>query len=121
MLGLQQRYVRLPGSPLTAAFTGRLLVAAPLPGSQPVEVGVTFDIVQAPAAFSLPVMQKRPWDPPFQVGRHGCAAAVPCCPCGTCAHSVQGASCLEAGRPGVGHSTPHSAFCCMPAHSSGTA
>jgi hypothetical protein len=67
VLGLQQRYARLPGSSLTAAFTGRLLVAAPLPGSQPVEVAVTFDIVQAPAAFSLPVMQKRPWDPPFQV------------------------------------------------------
>ncbi len=68
VLGLQQRYARLPGSPLTAAFSGRLHVAAPLPGAQPVDVGVTFDIVQAPAAFSLPVMQKRPWDPPFQVG-----------------------------------------------------
>ena len=122
MLGLQQRYARLPGSPLTAAFTGRLLVAAPLPGSQPVEVGVTFDIVQAPAAFSLPVMQKRPWDPPFQVGRQGCVAAVPCrSSCGTCAHSATGRV-VPGGQffRGVGHSTPRLAFCCMPAHSRGT-
>ncbi len=70
VLGLQQRYARLPGSPLTAAFNCSLVVAAPLPSpsSGSVPVAVTFDIVQAPSAFCLPVMQKRAWDPPFQVG-----------------------------------------------------
>lgn len=70
VLSLQQRYARLPGSPLTAAFSGSLVVAAPLPASSggSVQVAVTFDIVQAPSAFCLPVMQKRAWDPPFQVG-----------------------------------------------------
>ncbi|KAL4422875.1 hypothetical protein ABPG75_009072 [Micractinium tetrahymenae] len=69
VLALQQRYARLPGSPLTAAFSGSLVVAAPLPAPSggSVQVAVTFDIVQAPSAFCLPVMQKRPWDPPFQV------------------------------------------------------
>ena len=67
MLGLQQRYARVPSSPLTTAFSGPLVIAAPLPEGHHVEVAVTFDIVQAPAAFAMPVMQKRPWETPFQV------------------------------------------------------
>lgn len=69
VLGLQQRYARVPGSPLTAAFAGSLTVTVPLaPPQRTAEVAVTFDVCQAPSAFALPVMQKRTWDPPFQVG-----------------------------------------------------
>lgn len=72
-MGLQQRYARLPGSPLgTTPLAGPLHVAVPLGAGQgAVDVTMTFDIVQVPAAFALPVMQKRPWDPPFQVGAAG--------------------------------------------------
>lgn len=73
LMGLQQRYARVPSSPLTTAFNGPLVIAAPLADQHQVEVAVTFDVVQAPASFAMPVMQKRPWDPPFQVG--GAAAA----------------------------------------------
>jgi hypothetical protein len=70
VLRLQQRYARVPSSPVTAAFAGSLLISAPLPQEQQVAVAVTFDLVQAPSCFALPVMQKRAWNPPFQVG--GC-------------------------------------------------
>jgi hypothetical protein len=68
VLRLQQRYARVPSSPVTAAFAGSLLISAPLPQEQQVAVAVTFDLVQVPSCFALPVMQKRAWDPPFQVG-----------------------------------------------------
>ena len=69
VLELQRRYARVPSSPLTTAFTDQVVVSTALPPpAGPVQVAVTLDIVQAPSAFALPVMQKRPWDPPFQVG-----------------------------------------------------
>ncbi|KAL4440264.1 hypothetical protein ABPG75_003265 [Micractinium tetrahymenae] len=68
VLRLQRRYARVPSNPLTAAFKDQVVVSTALPPpAGTVQVAVTFDIVQAPSAFSLPVMQKRPWDPPFQV------------------------------------------------------
>lgn len=68
VLELQRRYARVPSSPLTTAFTDQVVVSTALPPpAGPVQVAVTLDIVQAPSAFALPVMQKRPWDPPFQV------------------------------------------------------
>lgn len=67
----QQRYARLTSSDTalvtTRAFSGSLLLHAPLLPQQEVAVAVTFDVVQAPSSFCLPVMQKRPWEPPFQV------------------------------------------------------
>ena len=66
----QQRYARLTSSDTalvtTRAFSGSLLLHAPLLPQQEVAVAVTFDVVQAPSSFCLPVMQKRPWEPPFQ-------------------------------------------------------
>ncbi|KAL4427348.1 hypothetical protein ABPG77_003257 [Micractinium sp. CCAP 211/92] len=68
VLDLQRRYARVPSSPLTAAFTDQVVVSTALPPpAGPVHMAVTLDIVQAPSAFALPVMQKRPWDPPFQL------------------------------------------------------
>lgn len=68
VLELQRRYASVPSSPLTATFTDQVVVSMTVPPpAGTVQVAVTLDIVQAPSAFALPVMQKRPWDPPFQV------------------------------------------------------
>lgn len=112
VLGLQQRYARLPGSPLTAAFSGSLVVTAPLPAPSggSVQVAVTFDIVQAPSAFCLPVMQKRPWDPPFQVG----------CPPVDSRLAWQLHSQYLGSRQGGGRTTLHSAADARPGRLCGT-
>lgn len=63
---LQLKLARAPYAARSAEYTERAITLWQLEGRAPIPVEVQMEITQAPSLFALPVMQKRPWETPFQ-------------------------------------------------------
>jgi hypothetical protein len=81
---VQQRYLRQPGQAKAAPLdSGTLLTTCEVDEAAGFSypVLVNFDLVQVPAAISLPVLQKRPLNPPFEVRWQGSSEGGGCAAC----------------------------------------
>ncbi|KAL6783735.1 SHD1 [Auxenochlorella protothecoides x Auxenochlorella symbiontica] len=64
---LQLKLARAPYAARSVEYTERAITLWQLEGRAPIPVEVQMEITQAPSLFALPVMQKRPWETPFQI------------------------------------------------------